>query len=507
MTAKSRRIQEFGDFQTPPQLARDVCDLLAKRGWAPRAVLEPTCGEGNFLVAALQSFPEIQKAAGMDINPEHIDRAQAAAQAVAGNHEVEIRLENFFDADWSRVIDSLPEPLLIIGNPPWVTNAALGFWDSSNSPEKSNFQNHRGIDAITGKSNFDISEYMILRALDWISNKQAVIAMLCKTSVARKVLHYAWKTGKRMAQADIYHIDATSHFGVSVDACLLVINSSSTTESVDCRVYDSLSERTAPTVMKYENGRLLANAAAYQSWSHLEGRGRQTWRSGIKHDCSKVMELQELNGEYRNRLGESANLETDYLYPMLKSSDVAKVPEPRPSRLMLVPQKFVGEDTNLIKRNAPKTWEYLENHSALLQRRASSIYRNRPRFSIFGVGEYSFAPWKVAVSGFYKNMSFKVIGSSSGKPVVLDDTCYFMPCRTQEEAVSIAEMLNSEIAQEFFSAFIFWDSKRPITAELLQRLDLLALAQELKAKVPMMAYQPAMRIVGNMSSDSWHTGV
>ncbi len=104
-------------------------------------------------------------------------------------------------------------------------------------------------------------------------------------------------------------------------------------------------------------------------------------------------------------------------------------------------------------------------------------------------------------------MSFKVIGSSSGKPVVLDDTCYFMPCRTQEEAVSIAEMLNSEIAQEFFSAFIFWDSKRPITAELLQRLDLLALAQELKAKAPMMAYQPAMRIVGNMPSDSWHTGV
>ena len=507
MAAKSRRIQEFGDFQTPPQLARDVCSLLAQRGLAPRSVLEPTCGEGNFLVAALQYFPGIKIAVGIDVNAGHIDRARAAAQAVADNCAVDIRLENFFNADWSRVVDSLPEPLLVIGNPPWVTNAALGALEASNTPEKANFQNHRGIDAITGKSNFDISEWMILKSLDWIANKRAAIAMLCKTSVARKVLRHAWKTGMRIAQASIYRIDAAAHFGVAVDACLLVVNSSSTAESMDCRIYNSLSEHYTPTVMKYDNGRLLANAAAYQSWSHLEGNGRQIWRSGIKHDCSKVMELQELNGEYRNGLGESASLEDDYLYPMLKSSDIAKALEPRPTRLMLVPQRFVGEDTGLIKRNAPKTWEYLENHSELLQRRASSIYRNRPKFSIFGVGEYSFSPWKAAISGLYKTMNFKVIGPSSGKPVVLDDTCYFMPCRTREEAVSIVEMLNSEAAQEFFSAFVFWDAKRPITTELLQRLDLLALARELNLEAPMTAYQPAMRIVDNVPPDSWQTGV
>ncbi len=419
MATKNGRIQEFGDFQTPLQLAHGVCSLLAKRGVAPTSVLEPTCGEGNFLVAALRAFPEIKNAVGMDINPGHIDRAQAAMQAVAGNCAVEIRRENFFSADWGRVIDSLPEPLLVIGNPPWVTNSALGCLGASNAPEKANFQNYRGIDAITGKSNFDVSEWMILKTLDWIVNKQAVIAMLCKTSVARKVLRHAWKTGKLIAQADIYRIDAAAHFGVAVDACLLVINSSLAAESVNCRIYDNLSEHVAPTVMKYDNGRLLANEATYKSWSHLERNSRErnsrernsrernsrernsrernsrernsrernsrernsrhAWRSGIKHDCSKIMELRELNGEYRNGLGESASMETDYLYPMLKSSDIAKVSEPRPSRLMLVPQRFVGEDTSLIKRNAPKTWEYLENHLELLQRRASSIYRDRPK--------------------------------------------------------------------------------------------------------------------------------
>ena len=499
MAAKSRRKQEFGDFQTPPQLARDVCSLLVGKGLAPSSVLEPTCGKGNFLVAALQAFPGIKKAVGIDINPEHTAHARTASQTVSDYCDTEIRQEDFFYADWNRLVGSLPQPLLVIGNPPWVTNSALSSVDGSNSPEKVNFQNHRGIHAITGKSNFDISEWMLLKALDWIAGKHAVIAMLCKTAVARKVLHHAWKTGMPLAQADIYRIDATAHFGVAVDACLLVVVASSTLQSTECRIYDSLSEHLAPTVMKYESGRLLADAAAYQSWRHLEGSGRHTWRSGIKHDCSKVMELRELNGQYLNGLGEIVNLESDYLYPMLKSSDIAKVCEPRPSRLMLVPQQFVGEDTSLIEQCAPMTWAYLESHSELLQCRASSIYRNRPKFSIFGVGEYSFAPWKVAISGFYKDMNFVAIGPSSGKPVVFDDTCYFKPCQTQAEAAAIAGMLNSQVAREFFSSFVFWDSKRPVTVELLERLDLVALAQELKIEAPMIAYQPAMAMLNQVT--------
>jgi len=146
---------------------------------------------------------------------------------------------------------------------------------------------------------------------------------------------------------------------------------------------------------------------------------------------------------------------------------------------MLVPQRIIGEDTRQIRQLAPKTWQYLQRHAQLLDRRASSVYRNRPRFSVFGVGDYSFAHWKVAISGFYKKLDFKVVGPYGEKPVVLDDTCYFVACRTRKEAFFVAELLNSDIAKEFFSAFIFWDEKRPVTVEILKRLDLLALAREL----------------------------
>ena len=115
-------------------------------------------------------------------------------------------------------------------------------------------------------------------------------------------------------------------------------------------------------------------------------------------------------------------LESEFLYPMLKSSELANGREL--SRYMLVTQKAIGEDTAAIAETPPLTWRYLESHGDTLDSRLSSIYRKRPRFSVFGIGEYSFAQWKVAISGFYKSLDFRVVAPCEGRPVVLDDTCY-----------------------------------------------------------------------------------
>src|SRR3990172_4656977 len=143
---------------------------------------------------------------------------------------------------------------------------------------------------------------------------------------------------------------------------------------------------------------------------------------------------------------------------------------------MLVPQRKIYDDTNPIRRIAPKTWEYLQNSEEWFDKRASSIYKDKCRFSIFGVGEYSFAPWKVAVSGFYKRLIFKLISEYEGKPVVVDDTIYFIPFWSEAEAQFVCELLNSVPSRQFFESMVFWSEKRPITIELLRRLDLCALS-------------------------------
>ena len=82
------------------------------------------------------------------------------------------------------------------------------------------------------------------------------------------------------------------------------------------------------------------------------------------------------------------------------------------------------------------------------------------------------------VSGFYKSWRFVPVGPVNGRPVLCDDTCYFLPCRSAAEARRRANLLNGERGRDFFRAFVFNRSKRPLTAEILDLLDLKALAAE-----------------------------
>jgi hypothetical protein len=472
--SKSKDVWEFGDFQTPPHLCRQVCDLLAANGLDPAQVLEPTCGRGGFLKAAADAFPQAALT-GLEINSSHLEEARAAlSENVTRSTFYHC---NFFETDWAGLLGSDTARLLVLGNPPWVTSAELGMLQSANLPEKSNFQGLSGMDAMTGKSNFDISEWMLLRYLDWLESSGGWIAVLVKTAVARKVLMSAWKRRYPTADAAIYRIDAMHHFSAAVDACLLVIHVEPGKHVSDCRVYDSLEATSPDHIMGYHDGLLITDVGAYRACGDLAGPDHHyTWRSGVKHDCSRVMEFASERGVLSNGRGEPVDLEATYLFPLLKSSDVNKGAA-LGHRFMLVPQKTTGESTDHIKADAPKTWGYLRENADLLSARGSSIYRNRPEFSIFGVGPYTFAPWKVAISGFYKALRFSVVGSLDGAPAVFDDTVYFLSASSKEEADFLSSLLNGPIAQAFYGAMVFWEDKRPITVDLLKRLSLRKLAR------------------------------
>ena len=478
MPTKDRQKTEFGDFQTPEGLAYQVCELLCRLGVSPVSIVEPTCGTGSFLRASESAFPNCIRILGFEVNPDYIQAAKTVERA-------EIHCEDFFEKDWHGTLDSLQEPILVVGNPPWVTNSAVGSLGGSNLPTKSNFQRLNGFDAITGKSNFDISEWMILHLLEWLSGRDASLAMLCKTTVARKVLRHAWSRNLQISTSAIYLIDAAQHFAASVDACLLISVLKPGANSNECAIYSDLEASTTDhSKFAFRDGLLISDLDLFNSHGHMAGASPLKWRSGVKHDCSPVIELRRRGDvEYENGLGEVVNLEPTYLYPMLKSSHLMK-PTPSPSRFMLVPQRSIGEDTSRIEKEAPRTWEYLQSHSDRLDARLSSIYKNRPRFSIFGVGPYSFAPWKVAISGFSKHLDFRAVGPVEQRPVMLDDTCYFLPCNTEHDAMFLVELLNSNAAKGFFHSLVFWDAKRPITAHLLATLDIRKLVEKAEVSIP-----------------------
>ena len=164
---------------------------------------------------------------------------------------------------------------------------------------------------------------------------------------------------------------------------------------------------------------------------------------------------------------------------MYKSSDIAQPVLNPPRKKMLVTQQKIGEDTKVIKDISPDTWNYLTINSDKLDSRKSSIYKNAPRFAIFGVGDYTFRPWKIVISSLYKNIKFYKIGCFDNKPIILDDTCYMLGFDSEAEADLILTVLTSEIASKFIDSIIFKDNKRAVTATILNRISLRPIAVRL----------------------------
>ena len=475
MNAKSKI--EFGDFQTPQVLAEEVVAFLHNTGISPSFIVEPTCGTGNFVLAALKGFHSARQVFAYDINAEYVSALRKTLRSTDGAR-CQVAQQDFFTFNWKEFFAAFQGQILVLGNPPWVTNATLGALGSANLPQKTNFQNHAGFAAKTGKANFDISEWMLIKLLESLNGKRGCVAMLCKTSTARKALRHGWLNRSNIGRATIHLIDASKQFGVSVSACLLIVHTGTSDPSPTAGVYKGLNFDNKLSTMGLIGRDLVADVDEYNRLRDLEGIAYYTWRSGVKHDAASVMEFKKEGTTFINGLGEHVDIEQTYIYPLLKSSDLANG-RLTPQRYLLVTQCRPGDDTAIISNKAPKTWRYLQKHSGILDRRQSIIYQKRSRYSVFGVGDYTFAPWKVAISGLYKNCRFEILSSYQNKPIVLDDTCNFIPCSSANEAAFASMLLNSDIVKRFLHALVFFDAKRPVTIDVLNRIDLKRVSEKL----------------------------
>ena len=275
-------------------------------------------------------------------------------------------------------------------------------------------------------------------------------------------------------------IDAMKYFSASVNACFLSLKTNGEPLSTDCAFFDNLDAAAPSAIVGFYDGMMLAQVDSFYEYKKFLGQdSHYTWRSGVKHDSSKIMEFRKLDGRLHNGYGELVDIEDLCVFPLLKSSDLGNRHVTETRLKVLITQRNIGASTGYIRHQAPLTWQYLERQAAALDGRKSAIYRNQPRFAVFGVGDYTFTDWKVAISGFYKRLEFQVIGPIDGKPVIFDDTIYFLSVNTQTEAAFLADLLNSEPCQKFLESMVFWSDKRPITIDLLKRLDLEKLASSL----------------------------
>lgn len=467
---------EYGDYQTPIPFARSVCTKLKEvYRLSPTVIIEPTFGTGNFIESAISEFEAVKDVYGIELNETYYLSARQRLHSQNTARHINLFNADIFSFDFSGIKENLSEKdnILIIGNPPWATNSQLSSLYSDNLPVKENFKGYSGLDAITGKGNFDIAEYIILQMLREFSGYACTLAMLCKTIVAKNIVRDMRKYRFSISAADLFSFHANDVFHIGCDAALFVVKLGGNNTSI-CNVYDY---KTNHKIRRFgwQGGAFYSDIPADSAASGIDGKCPLEWRQGVKHDCSKVMELKfNGNSEFTNGLGDTVRLEIGkYVFPLVKSSDIKSNEIRQTRKYVLITQRQVNADTSIIEKKDKFVWDYLLRYENLLNARRSVIYKKSPKYSIFGIGDYSFSKYKVGVSGFYKEPTFALIAGEH--PIMLDDTCYFLSFDHIDDAVITTALLNSPVCQTFLKSIAFLDSKRPYTKEVLKRIDLLKL--------------------------------
>ena len=451
--------KEFGDYQTPLFFTDTICEYLKNElKIMPEIIIEPTCGIGNFLKSTSEFFPN-SELYGIEIDPAKLKEVDETIPNLT------LINEDIFKFKFENIDKS--KPILIIGNPPWATNTELSKLNSNNLPEKSNYRNEMAIDAMTGDSNFDISEAIIRKIVNECQDTTSTIALLCKTIVSRNLFKELIANNTQYSFIRQLNFNSSRIFRIDAEACLFVLQFGGTPlTDRTCGVSDFSNPNKILHRFGFKDDNFYSNINCIPS---IDGECVFEWRQGVKHDCSSIMELDCVDGHLFNRNGDELSIETDLVYPLLKSSQVKKPIITETSKHILITQKRINQDTSCIKDEAPETWKYLNDNKEYFDKRKSSIYTDKPDFSIFGIGDYSFKKYKVAVSGFYKNPVFSLVYSD--KPIMLDDTCYFLSFDNYDHAYVTMLILNTPLVKSFLKNIAFLDSKRPYTKRVLKRID------------------------------------
>ena len=479
---------EYGDFQTNLNLAKSITLDLTKKNVSPKVVIEPTCGIGNFIIASLEHFSSLKHIIGVEIyKPYYWETKFNIIEFYLKNNQpnkprIEIINFNVFDFDFNEIATRFSkEEILVLGNPPWVTNSKLSTLNSDNLPEKTNFKNHTGLDALTGKGNFDIAEYIALMLFNSFQNSTGFFALLVKNTVIKNVLFDQKLKPYRICDIQKMTIDSKKEFNVSVEAALFFCKFNSNPQ-FNCSEFNFYSQSKNRLNFGWVGDKFVSNTDFYEHTNRIDGTSPFVWRQGVKHDLSAIMELEKNDVNYVNGLNQKVNLENDLVYGFLKSSDLKNTIITQTRKFTIITQKKVGQQTDYIKTQYPNTYNYLLTHILKFQARKSSIYNNKPNYSIFGIGDYSFMPYKVAISGLYKTYHFTLVLPQENKPVMLDDTCYFIGFEKAEFAAYALILLNSDLTINFLKSITFSDAKRTFTKDILMRINLSELANSINKK-------------------------
>lgn len=490
----------LGEYYTPDWLAQHVLNRLGYDGQG--RLLDPACGSGTFLAQALRRITAagndepLAQLAGIDINPLACLAARANLLLATGRPQTALTLPIY-------CADSLLAPPqiglfdVIAGNPPWVNWETLppGYRQQTRPLwERYGLFPHGGMEAILGKGKKDLSLLMTYHAADCYLREGGKLGFIITHSILKS---RGAGDGFRRFKIDdtplrVLHIDDLSRVrpfpGVMTQSAIVVLQKGQPTRYpvryalwrknaeakgtglqedaplTDIKAMTTQAAFVAEPISTPQSPWLSGRPAALQAVRRLLGKsdyraysGTYTgganavyWLDVLEETPDGLRVRNIVDGAKRAVPQIEALIEPDCVYPFLRGKDVQRWQATPSAHILMVqdPQARRGYDETWLREIYPRTYAYLAQFEAILQRRAAykRYFRDSaPFYTMFNVGTYSFAPVKVVWQGFgVREMRAVVIRQQGGKAIMSNQAMHpFIALDDEDEAHYLAALLNS----------------------------------------------------------------
>ncbi len=492
----------LGEYYTPAWLVEYMLDRLEYRGGLDESILDPSCGSGNFLLAAVgrmrrrweSQMPPHERAkkicdniVGFDLNPIAVLTARANYLLAVGDLIGSERLPKIPVYLRDTILDTEESPRrfdYVAGNPPWIA------WDNlcDDYREKTKPIWRRlglftlsGTDARHGGGKKDLSMLMTYvcaerHLVDGGRLGFVVTQTLFQTRGAGDGFR-RFRIGDDGPPLRVFHVDdmvQTRPFPDTANwtGTIFLEKGSETVYPVS---YDRW--------RRFERERLLARpidrdrptspwfvqpADMETDLTFLVGPSDYTAHLGANTgganaiywlriietagDDILVANLTEAGARDRKFTAVEAPIEPDLVYPLVRWGDVARF-RAVPSAYILMAQDVQtrrGYNERYMQSRYPKTFAYLARFkNRLVARAAYKRYQSAAAFySMYNVGEYTLAPIKVVWRRMDKRINAAVLAPVDdpwlgSRPVIPQETCVMIATDTADEAHYLAAVLNS----------------------------------------------------------------
>jgi len=406
---------------------------------------------------------------------------------------------------WARIIKNGFAPLFIgefdyvVGNPPWVNweNLPQGYRDRSKDLWfRQGLFPHSGMEAILGKGKKDISMLMTYVAMESYLREEGKLGFLITQSVFKTA--GAGQGFRRFMLSDstpikVIHVDDMVELnpfeGASNRTTVVILQKDFATSYPIPYTYwrkavkgrsigfdqnldevKKITERKrfyAEPVNPHDKTSpwLTGRPKAMRAVKKILGKSNYEAHEGantggangvywlnieLVRPDGKVLVTNITEGQKREVKPTQAILEPDLLYPLLRGKDVKRW-RARPSAWILMvqdPVKRCGIDEKELQLKYPKTWEYLKKFEGVLRTRAAFnryFSADDPFYSMFDVGDYTFAPYKVVWQSFgVSRMMAAVCMPFDGEPVMTNQAMHiFISFTRLQEAHYVCAVMNS----------------------------------------------------------------